>query len=151
MVWGCMLWDGPGFATKIEGRMDAELYTAILEDELQQTMEWYGLETEDVIFQQDNEPKHTSKKARKWFNEHGYQVLQWPAQSPDLNPIEHLWAYVKRKLGAYPTAPKGMLELWECFEKEWNDIPVELCQKVVEGMPKCVRAVYKAKGKYVKY
>jgi hypothetical protein len=87
MVWRCLLWDGPGFATKIEGRMDAELYTAILEDELQQTMEWYGLETEDVIFQQDNEPKHTSKKARKWFNEHGYQVLQWPAQSPDLNPI----------------------------------------------------------------
>jgi hypothetical protein len=64
MVWGCMLWEGPGYATRIEGKMDAELYTSILEDELQQTMEYYGLEVEDVIFQQDNDSKNTSKKAR---------------------------------------------------------------------------------------
>jgi hypothetical protein len=130
MVWGCMLWEGPGYATKIEGKMDAELYTSILEDELQQTMEYYGLEVEDVIFQQDNDSKHTSKKARKWFEDHGYHLLKWLAQSSDLNPIEHLWEHVKRKLGAYAEPPKGMLELWERFEKEWNDIPVEVCQSL---------------------
>ncbi|KAF9030789.1 hypothetical protein BJ165DRAFT_1309371, partial [Panaeolus papilionaceus] len=63
MFWGCMLWDGVGFGTKINGRMDADLYVSILDDELQQTLEYYGKNPEDVVFQQDNDPKHKSKKA----------------------------------------------------------------------------------------
>jgi hypothetical protein len=46
---------------------------------------------------------------------------------------------------------KGILELWESFEKEWNAIPAEMCQRLVESMPRRVAAVYKAKGGYVKY
>ena len=66
-MWGCMSWEGIGFACRIEGKMDADLYVSILEDEFQQSLEFYGLEIEDVIFQQDNDPKHTSAKAKKWF------------------------------------------------------------------------------------
>jgi hypothetical protein len=65
MLWGCMLWEGVGFATRIEGKMDAQLYTAILEDELQRSLEYYGKSPQDIIFQQDNNPKHTSKLAKK--------------------------------------------------------------------------------------
>ncbi len=61
MMWGCMLWEGPGYACRIEGTLTSELYEAILEDELQQSLAYYGKEVEDVIFQQDNDPKHTSK------------------------------------------------------------------------------------------
>jgi transposase len=78
-------------------------------------------------------------------------VLKWPAQSPDLNPLEHLWDYIKRQLGEYPNPPGGVLELWKCIEAEWNKIPAEECQKLIESMPRHIEALYKAKGGYIKY
>ena len=151
MVWGCMLWDGVGDACKIDGRMDGDLYIKILEEDLQSSINYYGKSAEDVIFQQDNDPKHTCKKAQTWFQDNNFKVLLWPAQSPDLNPIEHLWDHLKRKLAGYEVAPKGMLELWERVEVEWNKIDAEVCQNLVESMPRRVAAVLKAKGGPTKY
>ena len=151
MMWGCMTWDGIGFATRIEGKMDAELYVQILDDEFQNTLDYYGLEKEDVIFQQDNDPKHTSKKAKSWFQDNGYDVLRWPAQSPDLNPIEHLWHYLKTQINAYPEPARSLNELWERAQEEWEKIPKEECQKLIESMPRRLAAVVRAKGGYTKY
>lgn len=151
MVWGCMTWDGVGYACKIDGRMDGDLYVSILEDDLQGTMQYYSKTTHNMIFQQDNDPKHKCHKARKWFNDHGIEVLPWPAQSPDLNPIKHLWGHLKKTIGGHEKAPAGMLELWERIQKKWEDIPKEVCQNLIESMPRRVEAVLKAKGGYTKY
>ena len=64
MMWGCMFWEGIGYATRIEGKMDAQLYCSILEDQLQQSLEFYNKTPDIIIFQQDNDPKHTSKLAQ---------------------------------------------------------------------------------------
>ena len=151
MLWGCFGWDGVGWATRIEGRMDADLYVAILEDELQQSLDHWGLTPEEVVFQQDNDPKHTSKKAQNWFNNHDFEVMVWPPQSPDLNPIEHLWGYLKRALSGYEQPPVSMQELWERVQVEWEALKVEDCRKLIRSMPDRVRAVIKAKGGYTKY
>ena len=73
------------------------------------------------------------------------EVLQWPAQSPDLNPIEHLWQYIKRKLGEYSMPLNGMLKLWERIEKEWEAVYDSVCRDLIESMPGRVAAVIKAK------
>jgi transposase len=79
MIWGCMTWDRIRTACRIDGRIDGDLYVSILEDGVQGTMEYYGKTVDDIIFQQDNDPKHKYHKANSWLNDHKIDVLPWPA------------------------------------------------------------------------
>ena len=151
MMWGCMTSRGVGFACRIDGSMDAPLYVSILDDELQKTMEYFDLEWGEMIFQQDNDPKHKSKLATQWFQDNDVEVMFWPAQSPDLNPIEHLWSHLKQELATYEEAPKGIGDLWERVTEIWNRIPVSVCTKLIQSMPDRVAEVLRAKGGYTKY
>ena len=78
-------------------------------------------------------------------------MLQWPAQSPDLNPIEHLWSHLKRQLNGWSRQPASMIELWERVEYEWENIPREVVEKLIDSMPRRVAAVLKAKGAMTNY
>jgi transposase len=147
MVWGCMTTEGPGYLCQIDGNMDQYLYKNILEDELWNTIEYYNLDPNGIIFQQDNDSKHTAKSIKEWFAEQPFKILNWPAQSPDLNPMEHLWAHLKRSLNTYNTPPSGMLELWDRIEAKWNTIDKDICLNLIESLPKRIKAVIKAKGK----
>jgi hypothetical protein len=98
--------------------MDADLCVGILEENLEDSLEYYGKERGDFTFQHHNDSKHKSKKAQTWFKDNNIDLLPWPAQSPDLNPIEHLWNHLKTRLEEYEESPRGMGELWERVDKE---------------------------------
>jgi transposase len=151
MVWGCMGWNGVGILSEVEGKMDAKQYVNILQEGLVESIQKLEVPEEKVIFQQDNDPKHTSKLASNWFEEQGIPLLDWPAQSPDLNPIEHLWNLLKRDINGYEMPASGVWELWERAEVEWGKIRPEECQKLIESMPRRLEAVIKAKGGHTKY
>ena len=151
MMWGCITSQGVGRARRIIGDMDPQLYTDILDSEFLQTLEYYGLEKEEIVFQQDNDPNHTSRIARRWFKDNEVKVLQWPAQSPDLNPIEHLWAYLKQGLAKSKLAPTNIDELWGRVQEEWMKIPKQECINLIENMPGRIAVMLKAKGGYTKH
>jgi hypothetical protein len=76
MIWGCMTAQGRGYMCKIDETMDQHLYNTILEDELMATIEWYGLDPSRVIFQHDNDSKHTAKSVRGWLDKQKFSVLK---------------------------------------------------------------------------
>ena len=77
--------------------------------------------------------------------------MVWPAQSPDLNPIEHIWVHLKKKLAEYETSLNEIHELWERIQVDWEGILAKDCQNLIKSMPRRVQAVLKAKGGYTKY
>jgi len=151
MVWGCFAWDSIGDLVRINGRMDAELYRQILSEDLIRTIDYYGWDKSNIVFQHDNDKKHTSALVRRWLTENEVPVLDWPSQSPDLNPIEHLWSQVDRQLRALPTKISSEDVLWESIEEVWNDIDPEFLKKLVATMPERVNDVIRAKGGYTRW
>ncbi len=103
----------------------------------------------DFIFQQDLAPAHTAKGTKSWFNDHGVTVLDWPANSPDLNPIDNIWGIVKRK--TRDTRPNNADELKATVKETWASIPPQQCHKLITSMPRRIEAVIKAKGAPTKY
>ena len=123
-------------------------YLDIIKDNLQVSAEKMNI-GDNFIFQQDNDPKHTSKVVKAYFSSEGINVLEWPAQSPDLNPIEHLWAILDSKLIRERVTNKTLL--FSELQRAWEAIDISLLKSLVESIPKRLQAVIEAKGLNTKY
>ena len=151
MVWGCMTGWGWGRLVRVTGNMNAVQYCEILEEGLLGTLEDYGLNADDVIFQQDNDPKHTSKRALEWIRSHGFQKLDWPANSPDMSIIEHAWYELEKRVAKRRVRPRSEDELWAILQAEWAALSKDLCDRLYSSMPRRVASLANAKGGHTKY
>lgn len=138
---------GVGPIKRIEGIMNAPMYKEILEN----TMLPYAEEEMPLLwtFQHDNDPKHTSCLVKSWLKDQKINVMKWPAQSPDLNPIENLWQIVKQQLRPNIYRPKE--ELYRAIESEWKRIPTRTITNLIDSMTKRWAEVIKNKGYSTKY
>ena len=127
--------------------MNAKKYRQILQENLMSSVE--GLELpSDYIFQQDNDLRHTTK-SKKWLSENNVNVLHWPSQSLDLNPIENLWRLLK--IHIRKRAPANINNLKTICQEEWYKIPTNHCKKLIENYRKRLVAVEVNKEDSTKY
>ncbi len=133
MLWGCFSAAGTGRLVAIEGKMNAAKYRDILDENLLQSAQDLRLGRR-FTFQQDNNPKHTAKITKEWLHNNSVTVLEWPSQSPDLNPIEHLWRDLK--MAVHQRLPSNLTELERICKEEWQRIPKSRCEKLVASFPK---------------
>jgi len=148
MVWGCFSANGVGKLVFIDGIMRKEDYLKILKDNLRQSVAMVNLGNE-FIFQHDKDPKHTAKVVTEWLAENNIHVIEWVAQSPDMNPIEHLWEHLKRKIGNRKFSSASNLKA--ALQSEWVAIPPEVCQKLVNSMRNRCQECVKSKGGCTRY
>ena len=148
MVWGCMSAAGPGNLHIIDGIMDQTKYLQILKNNLRDSVEKLGI-ADSYSFYQDNDPKHRAHNVRLWLLYNCPHVIETPAQSPDLNVIEHLWAYLEEKLKSHIISNAKDLE--KALKDEWANIDPSYCEKLVRSMPNRLKAVRANKGLPTKY
>ena len=149
MVWGsiaasgrCGLWFSPLGKT-----INASVYLSILKEKLQTFMTIRNCS----VFQHDGAPCHTACLIKEWLAGQHIEVLgPWPRSSPDLNPIEHCWVVVKRKVS--DLKPTSYNDLVEKIKQVWcQQITDDFCKTLVESMPDRIRAVLDAKGGPTRY
>ena len=143
MVWGCISWKGPGRLHRVEGRMDAKQYIQILSESFLGSLGDYKVQPGTIYFQQDNDPKHTSKLAKKWFQDKNIKLLPWPASSPDQNIIEHVWDHIDCKIHARERQPRNLDELWNFLQEEWANMDMQYIWKLYTSIPQRIMALYK--------
>ena len=136
--------------------MDAPKYRDIMADVMLPPVE--EKMPPNWLYQQDNDSKHKSHlmmgnphaNAKSWFRENNVDLLDWPSQSPDLNPTEHLWHELEQKLGNrdFRGQPAAM---WTALQEVWTKISPDYISKLIDSMPNRCEAVSKSRGFPTKY
>jgi len=171
MVWACFTGERLGpLVVCDEGGIGAEEYEDIIYDglfslvddllELPEDPDTIQVADENTfLFMHDNAPCHKAAHILEFLKENHVPVMKWPAQSPDLNPIENLWTELKARfhkrfleLFSHPSKSLEARYLYgEVLQEVWYSQGMELVEALIESMPRRVQAVIDAKGGWTKY
>ena len=116
-VWGAISSKGTVSLSLFEDNMDGDLYRKIIRGK---TNEMSRMFPEGFIFMQDNDPKHKAKKTMEYLDDNFMETLLWPSYSPDVNPIENIWSWLKGKVSK--EMPQNLDDLKKKIKKYWNQI-----------------------------
>ena len=149
-----MVWGGISLEAKTElhifGRasINAQVYVeSIVQDYIVPYSHFIG---EDFLLMHDNARPHAALCVREYLQDTGIPTLQWPARSPDLNPIEHLWDQMARNI-QWGNIPRTLPLLRNALHDEWERIQQPAVEDLIRSMPRRIRAVITARGGNTKY
>ncbi len=148
MLWGRFSAKVTGRLHHIEGPMDGAMYCKVLDENLLPSARTLKM-GHGWVFQHDNDRKHTAKVTKEWLKKKHIKVLEWPSQSPDLNPIENLWRELKLRVSK--RQPRNLNDLERICKEEWTKIPPEMCANLVTNYKKRLTSVLANKGFCTKF
>lgn len=154
MVWGAITSRGVGKLVFIDTKMNSELYVDILRSGLRGTIEMHGFKLDEVIFQQDNGPKHVSNHTKNFLAplcSAGMCILKWPSNTADMSIIEHVWDDVDKRVRQSLPAQPSIADLKGTIEREWYATRPAYIKRLFESLPRRFNSLFKAKGGYTKY
>ncbi len=143
VLWGCF--SAKGRQHRIEGRMDGAMYHKILANNLLPSVRALKM-GRGWVFQHDNDPKHKARATKEWLRKKHFMVLEWPSQTPDLNPIENLWKELK--LHVSQRQPQNLKDLEKTCMEEWAKTPAAVCANLVKN---CKQRFLYQKISYILY
>lgn len=149
MIWSCMTEKGVGKLCILYQNVNSESYIHILENFLIPSIEVWFEDSPNFIFQDDNASCHRSKAVKDYLRHNGIKTMYWPANSPDLNPIENLWAKVKLLINE--KKPTNKEDLRHAIRQSWEEISPTNCKDLIESMPKRIKEVIRKRGAATKY
>ena len=149
MVWACISSEGKSEIYFVESTMNNQQYIKVLDEYLRPFIE-KSENPERNIHQDDNAPAHRHKNVVEWVRRNNISTIYQPAQSPDLNPIENLWNFLKKKVAKYRAKDKK--ELIQIVKYVWkNEIPQELIRNLCESLKRRAEKVILAEGRHIPY
>ncbi len=153
MVWGCIAGNtlGPLVVIPRDRRTGVDYRNLILEGPLIEFYKSMNDLDDGYFIMEDGAPIHRSMAAREFRAEKNIKVLPWPAQSPDLNPIENVWHMLKSRINRRPRIPRNEIELTTALQEEWKLIPLDHLSNTVESMPERIKMVISKKGGHCSY
>lgn len=151
LIWGCFNSAGLGCLRIVPSSMTTSSYIYTLQNHLIPSIDLWFTDPTECIFQHDNAPCHKSKETTQFLRTSNFAVLTWPTYSPDLNPIENLWAILKRKI--HQRSYESLEELKEVVHHLWcHDETIKSTAKALsDSMPKRIRNCIVARGGPIKY
>ncbi|GFY03246.1 transposable element Tcb1 transposase [Trichonephila clavipes] len=148
MVWGAIAYHGRSQLLRIVGNLNSTRYI----NEVLQSQDIPFLQgLPGAVFQQDNARPHVAKTVKSYLDSQQVQLLPWPAYSPDMSPIEHVWDIVGGRLDRDLRPVVSTDELWLHIQTIWNTIPQADIQNLFNSMPRRVAALIAARGVHTKY
>lgn len=103
------------------------------------------------VFMDDNARPHRARAVVQHLQHNAIETLPWPARSPDLNPIEHLWDILGRRVRARDPPVQNLQELTHALHDEWQQIPQQRIRRLVTSMRRRVENVIHVRGGYTRY